>query len=148
LFKTVSRKIRVLLASTAALAGIGTFVAACGLALSPRRKQRVAPNTPHGTTAIQQLTRYRTADGAHSIHGTLLAELEPGERSTTIHIAFCPPFERLPTVEAEAVDDSSATVKLSQVLHNGVQIDVRLPEPAEDKYCITIEMTATDFESS
>jgi hypothetical protein len=103
---------------------------------------------PTGATAIQQLTRYRTAGGAHSIHGTLLAELEPGERSTTIHIAFCPPFDRLPAVEAEAIDDSSATVKLSQVLHNGVQIDVRLAEPADEKYCITIEMTATDFEPS
>jgi hypothetical protein len=140
----VSRKRRVLLASTAALAGVGTLLAACGLALSPRPKRRLIADTPLEGVRLQQLARYRAPDGSHTIHGTFLAEFEPGDRSTTIHVAFCPPFERLPAIEAAAADDSSASVTLSQVLHSGVQIDIRLLRPADEIYRLTIEMMATD----
>lgn len=99
-------------------------------------------------TRLQQLTRYRAADGTLSIHGTLVAEFAPGERSTTLYVAFCPPFERLPTVEAEVIDDASASVKLIQLLHNGAQIDVRLPQPAQEKQTVTVEMVATDSTNS
>jgi hypothetical protein len=124
--------------------GVGAILAACGLAFSPRRKRRL-PTDPTATdTQLQQLTRYRAADGTHTIHGTLLAEFEPGDRSTTIYVAFCPPFERLPTVEVETVGGSFATAKLSQLLHNGVQIEVRLPQSSDEKQTVTIEIVATD----
>ena len=61
-----------------------------------------------------------------------------------MYAAFCPPFERLPTVEVEAVDDAFADVKVTQLLHNGVQIDVRLPQPAASNESVTIELIATD----
>jgi len=93
---------------------------------------------------IQQLTRYRAADGTQSIHGTLIAEFAPGERSATLYVAFCPPFERLPSIEAEAIDNSSASVKLTQLLHNGAQVDVRLPQPANEKQTVTVEIVASD----
>ena len=110
-------------------------------------------NTPSGTAAaestdgalvpIQRLTRYRQADGTQTIHGTLLAEFASGDRSTTLHVAFCPPFDLLPTVEAEAVDDSPASVNVTQLLHNGVQLEVRLPAPAAVPQSTTIELFAT-----
>jgi hypothetical protein len=138
------RKVRAAVASLAVVAGIGTFLAACGLALSPRRKRRIPADVSDTEVRLQQLTRYRAADGTQSIHGTLIAEFAPGERSATLYVAFCPPLERLPTVEAEAIDDASASVKLTQLLHNGVQLDVRLPQPANDKQTVTVEMVATD----
>jgi hypothetical protein len=128
----------------AAIAGFGVILAACGLALLPRRKRRVFADVAATDTRLQQLTRYRAADGTHSILGTLIAEFEPGDRTATLHIAFCPPFERLPTVALEAVDDSFATVKLTQLLHNGVQIEVRLPQTPDEKQSVTIELMATE----
>ena len=50
---------------------------------------------------LQQLTRFRTADGKDAIRGTLVAEFAVGERQTTLYVGFCPPFELLPQVEAE-----------------------------------------------
>jgi hypothetical protein len=97
---------------------------------------------------IQQLTRYRHADGTQTILGTLLAEFAPGDRSTTLHVAFCPPFDRLPTVEAEAVDDTPATVNVTQLLHNGVQLEVRLPAPAAGPQSAAIELFASDAQTS
>jgi hypothetical protein len=144
------RKLLAIFTSLGVVAGIGAIAAACGLAtLSARRKRPTQAESSTTDLRLQQLTRYRAADGSHTIQATLLAEIEPGDRSCTLHVAFCPPFERLPIVEAEAVDDSSATVKLSQLLHNGVQIEVRDPQSSNEKRSVTIEMLATDaFDSS
>lgn len=147
-WRQTSRKVRAVVTSLAVVAGIGTLLAACGLALLPRRKRRIPADVSATDTRLQQLTRYRAADGTLSIHGTLVAEFAPGERSTTLYVAFCPPFERLPTVEAEVIDDASASVKLIQLLHNGAQIDVRLPQPAQEKQTVTVEMVATDSTNS
>lgn len=97
---------------------------------------------------LQQITRVRNADGTEAIRATLLGEFDTGDRQTTLYIAFCPPFERLPQVEANLNDDLEATVKLTQVLHNGAQIEVRLAEPAEEFSRVAIELFATDSSPS
>ena len=74
--------------------------------------------------------------------GTLLAEFAPGERTTTLYVAFCPPFERLPRVEVE----SSADVKTVQVLHQGAQFEIRRSGPANSPASASIEFFATDAE--
>jgi hypothetical protein len=93
---------------------------------------------------LQQLTRFRTVDGKNAIRGTLAAEFVAGERQTTLYVAFCPPFELLPKVEANANGDYEAEVKLAQVLHNGAQLDVRLSEPADEAVAVSIEFFASD----
>jgi hypothetical protein len=93
---------------------------------------------------LQQLTRVRTADGKDAIRGIVVAEFIAGERQTTIYVGFCPPFEMLPQVEANASGDFEAEVKLGQVLHNGAQLDVRLSEPAEEALTVSIEFFASE----
>jgi hypothetical protein len=93
---------------------------------------------------LQNLTRVRTAEGHDAIRGTLVAEFEPGARQTTLHIAFCPPFERLPEIDANLVDDSDAELKLTQAFHHGAQFEVRLPEAAEESLSVEFEFYATD----
>jgi hypothetical protein len=93
---------------------------------------------------LQQLTRFRNADGKDAIRGTLAAEFAAGERQTTVYVGFCPPFELLPQVEANSNDDLEAEVKLAQVLHNGAQLDVRLSEPAEEALAVSIEFFASE----
>ncbi len=91
---------------------------------------------------LQQLTRSRSAEGQDAIHGTLLAEFAPGERSAMLYVAFCPPFERLPRVDLE----SCADARLVQTLHNGAQIEVRLPRAVKAATSATVELYATDAE--
>jgi hypothetical protein len=93
---------------------------------------------------LQQLTRVRDANGRECIHGNLAAEFASGERQTALYIAFCPPFEYLPDVEAEIANDVQAEVKLVQVLHNGAQLEVRLPQPASSPTSITIALFAAE----
>lgn len=97
---------------------------------------------------LQQITRIRNADGTEAIRATLVGEFETGDRQTTLYVVFCPPFERLPQVEVDVADDLEATVKLTQVLHNGAQIEVRLAEPAEESSRVAIELFATDSSPS
>jgi hypothetical protein len=97
---------------------------------------------------LQEFTRVRAADGHEAIHGTLIGEFGPGERHATLHIAFCPPFEHLPQVEVNVADDSDATVKLTQALCNGARLEVRLPEPASENTSVTIELFASEADST
>jgi hypothetical protein len=92
---------------------------------------------------LQQIQRFRTADGAELIRGEFVAEFAAGERNATLYIAFCPPFERLPTVDAQIGDESSATVKVAQLLHNGAELDVRLAEPSATAQVVAVEFIAT-----
>ena len=101
-------------------------------------------DTTGAEQVLQQLTRIRMEGGHEAIRGMLVGEFAPGERQVTLYIAFCPPFERLPRVEVNVADDSDATVKLTQVLHNGVQLDVRLPQPAADPINVAVELFASD----
>ncbi|MFO0789526.1 MAG: hypothetical protein U0805_08710 [Pirellulales bacterium] len=93
---------------------------------------------------LQQVTRVRTAEGHEAIRGQLIAEFAAGERQTTLYASFCPPFEHLPHVDVNLANDFEATVKPTQVLHNGAQFDVRLAEPAEEAATVLIEFFATD----
>jgi hypothetical protein len=105
------------------------------------------PRKLHASTAetdrvLQQLVRSRTGDGQDVVRGTLLAEFAPGERVATLYVAFCPPYERLPHVEVE----SPVEARLVQTLHNGVQIEVRLPRAARTATSATVELFAIDAE--
>ena len=111
---------------------------------SPRRPRLSIADDANPEHVLQQLTRFRTGDGKDAIRGTLAAEFVPGERQTTLYVAFCPPFELLPQVEANANGDYEADVKLAQVLHNGAQLDVRLSEPAEEALSVSIEFFASE----
>ena len=101
-------------------------------------------NDDNGEHILQQLTRLRTDEGHDALRGTLAAEFRAGERQVTLYVAFCPLFEHLPEVEANIADDSDASVKLTQVQHNGAQLDVRFPDPVDEPTQVTIELFALD----
>jgi hypothetical protein len=92
---------------------------------------------------LQQLTRYRTADGSERIVGKLFAEFAAGDRNATLYVAFCPPFERLPALDAQIGDESQATIKVAQLLHNGAQLEVRLSQAAAVQQTVAVDFFAT-----
>jgi hypothetical protein len=116
----------------------GAFVASHNAnAIAPARRSSPAVEVEQ---MLQQLTRLRTVEGRDVIHGTLVAEFASGEQTATLYVAFCPPFERLPQVEVE----SSADVKVVQALHNGAQLEVRLPRATKVPITVSVELFATD----
>jgi hypothetical protein len=112
----------------------------------PKAEAIAAPNFEDGESdgdVLQTIVRSRDADGVESIRGTLRAEFAAGQRHATLFVGFCPPLARLPDIEVEVVDGPDATVKVVQALAHGVQLELRLAEPAEEACFATVEICAT-----
>ena len=107
-------------------------------AASKLRSPSVVTESVAPELMTQQLSRSRSAEG-DAIHGTLLAEFAPGERTVTLHVAFCPPFERLPQVDAEA---DGCDVHVVQILHQGARLDARRSPDCDAPQRIPVEFAA------
>ena len=91
---------------------------------------------------LQQLSRSRFDSGEEIIAGTLLAEFQPRQRNAALHVAFCPPFDVVPLVEAAPIEGPPATVKPAQILTHGARFDVRLQQPAAESVCVVVDFAA------
>jgi hypothetical protein len=130
------------------------LIALAAVLLGPHRIIPARRSSPanarklRGQQLLQELKRYRTAEGREFLRGTLLAEFLAGQRNATLYAAFCPPFEFLPQIAANVTGNASASVKVAQVLHNGVQLEVRLSRIAEARQVVTVELLAAEAESA
>lgn len=119
------------------------------LGLLPARRSSPAIGGSDKATGfmLQQLTRTRSAEGEEAIRGKLVAEFAPGDRIAILHVAFCPPFERLPTVQAKRTSGPACEVKIAQILHQGARLEVRLSRASTSARTAAIEFTASSAPS-
>jgi hypothetical protein len=106
-------------------------------------RRGVCPRGRDELAIVQSVERVRDARGVESIRGMLRAEFAAGQRHATLYVGFCPPLERLPVVEVEVVDGTDASAKVVQALAHGVQLELRLAEPAEEACSAAVEICAT-----
>ncbi|MCA9263533.1 MAG: hypothetical protein KDA60_06770 [Planctomycetales bacterium] len=92
---------------------------------------------------MQQLTRFRGDQGEDVLTAVLRAEFASGERQVNLHIGFCPPFARVPTLEAYHVGGDEATLKTCQVLHHGARLEVRRKGSCLEPGDTLVEVTAS-----
>ena len=92
---------------------------------------------------VQQLFRVRDEQGLESIYGTLQAEFQPGQRTATLHVGFCPPLPTEPRVEAEPISGPAARVKIVRALAHGARLDVKLTAPNDRPCQVMVDMAAT-----
>lgn len=114
------------------------------LGLIPARRNSSAGSSSDKATGLvlQQLTRSRSADGVETIRGELVAEFAPGDRIAILHVAFCPPFERLPAVAAKRTSGPACEIRIAQILHQGARLEVRLTRASTCARSATIEFSA------
>jgi hypothetical protein len=91
---------------------------------------------------IQQMTRRQDADGTEQITGSIRALFAPGQRTTSVHLAFCPPFGAIPELEFEQIAGPEASIKAAQTLAYGARLDLKLTEPAEEACFATVQFFA------
>ncbi len=96
---------------------------------------------PDGQT-LQRLVRTRSADGTETIEGWLRASLAAGQRTASVHVAFCPPLPRPPEVAAEQVDGPPARITAAPTLPYGVRFDLKLAEPCDQPCDVVLHCTA------
>jgi hypothetical protein len=91
---------------------------------------------------VQELVRTRDSAGFESVRGTLRADFAVGQRHATLYAGFCPPLASAPDVEFELTEGPDAVVKLVQALPQGVELELRMPEAAEEPCSVTVELVA------
>jgi len=91
---------------------------------------------------IQQLTRRRTPDGVEELAGWLRMPFTEGQRTTSVHVAFCPPFSKTPELAVEQLDGPATRIKTAQLLPHGVRFDLKLAAVAEKRLAVMLQFSA------
>ena len=117
-------------------------VAAAGLPSSARPGQSPPAGIP-AEEVLQQLTRSRTADGGELLSGWLRVDLAAGQRTANLHVAFCPPFARVPRISVQQIGGPEARVKTAQSLPYGVRFDVKVAEEGSEASILLLQFAAT-----
>ena len=89
----------------------------------------------------QQMLRTKTAEGLERLDGTFCVEFPPDAMTTTVHIPFCPVFEKVPKIQVFPVDESSASLRIISPKTFGVRVDVKRNDPATQRlrFAIVVE---------
>ncbi len=90
----------------------------------------------------QQLTRTRAADGVEELSGWLRLCFASGQRTGSIHVAFCPPFATAPELEVEQLDGPEARIKPVQLLSYGARLDLKLAATADEASSVLLQFSA------
>jgi hypothetical protein len=91
---------------------------------------------------VQQLTRSRAADGVESLAGWLRIPFAAGQRTGSVHVAFCPPLAATPELSVEQIGGPPSRVKTAQLLPYGVRLDLKLAAAAEEPTSVLLQFTA------
>ena len=97
---------------------------------------------PFSNEVTQQLTRTQSADGAETLSGWLRVGLPSGQRTANVHVAFCPPFARTPTLEVAQTEGPRSRIKTVQLLPYGARLDLKLPRAADEPASVLLRFSA------
>ncbi|MBN1394928.1 MAG: hypothetical protein JW959_07890 [Pirellulales bacterium] len=90
----------------------------------------------------QQLIRSRTADGREVLSGWLRTFFATGQRTGSVHVAFCPPLDDRPEVAVNQIAGPEARIRTAQALPYGVRLDLKLAEPAREPTGLLLQFSA------
>jgi hypothetical protein len=91
---------------------------------------------------LQQLTRSRAADGIEEISGWLRTCFAAGQRTASVHVAFCPPLAAVPELAVEQIDGPEARIKTAQVLPYGARVDLKLAAASGEPASVLLQFSA------
>ena len=97
--------------------------------------------------AVQQMTRTRDDTGAETISALVRVEFAASERLQVVHLAFCPPLGRVPTVALEQLDGPEVELRTTNVQTFGTRIEVRLIEELSDSRSAVVQVYAATVAS-
>lgn len=99
-------------------------------------EELLAPDVSH------KLARRHTTAGNEIVEGLWRVPFAPGERATSVHIAFCPPLDTEPKVIVDQLEGPAASVKIGQLQTFGLRLDVRLSSAAEQATDLVLHVEA------
>lgn len=100
---------------------------------SPTEPDSTPCSVPGGTMegeVSQTWRRRRLPEGRERIEGALAVEIPSASRVGVAHLAFCPPFRRVPKLELEFVEPEGGVARADLLAAHGARIEVRLDRSA------------------
>lgn len=91
----------------------------------------------------QQWTRSTSDERGEVLEGLMRATFAPGQKIATLHAAFCPPLATVPTIEAQWLAGTNATVSVALAQPFGARLEVKLARAAAAPAEAVILVTAT-----
>ncbi|NQT36997.1 MAG: hypothetical protein HQ581_05885 [Planctomycetes bacterium] len=91
---------------------------------------------------VQRFTRRLDASGGEILQGWIRAPFVAGQRTTNVHVAFCPPFRRSPQLSVEQCEGPEARIKQAQILPHGARLDLKLTRATEEATRVTLAIRA------
>jgi hypothetical protein len=123
--------------------------------LGRKTTRQPTPNSSRGTGSqavlqddlppkdvVQQLTRSQADDGTERLSGWLRMPFAAGQRTGSVHVAFCPPLKATPELLVEQIGGPDARVKTAQLLPYGVRLDLKLAVAAEEPTSVLLQFLA------
>jgi hypothetical protein len=116
-----------------------------------RQETRLPEIMEHGLASLetlppeevtQQLTRSTAADDTEELAGWLRIPFAAGQRTGSVHLAFCPPFAHTPELMVEQIDGPPARIKTAQVLPYGARLDLKLHSLEETPAAVVLQFSA------
>lgn len=90
---------------------------------------------------LQRTTRVRQ-DGSEWFIGQYRCHFEPGERTQTVHVVFCPPSHSTPELICTRISGPAAQIKPTQVQPYGARLEVRLSRGTHEPVSVVIAVHA------
>jgi hypothetical protein len=94
-----------------------------------------------GEELVQQLIRMRHPDGRQTLRGVVRVAFAAGQRSSSTHVAFCPPFGHAPHLDVDAIGGPEVRIKTAQLLPFGARLDLKLAEPAAEPVVVALRIS-------
>lgn len=100
------------------------------------------PDAPPAQEVTQQMVRSLAPGGGEVLAGWMRVPMALGQRSTSVHLAFCPPFSRTPRVKVEQLEGPRARIKTVQLLPYGARFDLKLAAQTDTAVIVLLRFSA------
>jgi hypothetical protein len=94
----------------------------------------------------QRVVRARDERDAEVVFGTVRCSFAPGQRQQSIHLAFCPPLQKLGQLATDQVAGPAVQIKTVTAETFGVGLEAKLASPSKEPTEVQIQFFA--FEKS
>ena len=100
--------------------------------------QKTSKSEPVDEHVQQQMVRTKTAEGLERLDGTFCVEFPTDALTATVHIPFCPVFEKVPKIQVFPVDESGASLRIISPKVFGVRVDVKRNDLETRRFCFAV----------
>jgi len=109
----------------------------------PAKTKWIAPPASNPARRMsQQISRFTDAAGRDVIEGTTVARFAAGQRTVSVHLAFCPPFAQAPEMACGIASEHAGEIKTAQCLAYAARFDVKLSNVAATSLDVPISFSA------